>query len=147
MSVGSEIERGRGKIPMLERAEVLNSSTSKVKSPQFDSSIFMTIVDAAVDGVTRPVEIHINSKQMELFQWVNIMTRLVSAHLQNDGPFPAFVVQEMITTHDPKDGGYVIPASRGVYCHGLVSHLGMVLEQHCIKLGLMEGEVKNVIGH
>jgi hypothetical protein len=100
-----------------------------------DDAVYITINDAVVDGQLRPVEIFINSKNMENFPWISCVTRLLSAVLRQDGPFPMFAIDELIQTHDPK-GGYIIPKSKGVRAHSIVAHIGFEIKKHCEELGL-----------
>ena len=121
---------------MLERPERVSGKTYKLKPPIIDEAVYLTINDAEINGQMRPVEIFINSKNMESFQWISLITRLVSAHMRTAEEFPHFVIEEMLETYDPH-GGYVIPRTEGVRVHSIVAHIGYILQEHCKTLGVM----------
>lgn len=121
----------------LERPKILKSTTYKIKPPTIDEAVYITISDSEIDGEIRPVEVFINSKHMESFQWVTCVTRLLSGALRNKGAFPVWVIDAIIDTYDPK-GGYMIPKGKGKRANGVVSHIGMVFKEHCQSLGLVE---------
>lgn len=123
---------------MRERPDVLESKTYKIRPPVIDCAIYITISDEiAEDGSRRPREVFINSKNVQSFQWVSLVTRLLSAQLRQDGPFPSFVIEEMLNTFDT-DGGYIIPGAKGRRANSIVAHIGMVFEDHCKALGLVK---------
>ena len=122
---------------MIERPDELRSTTYKIRSPIIDEAVYITISDMEVEGVVRPVEVFINCKHMDSFQWITCVTRLLSGALRNEGEFPCWVIKEIMDTYDPK-GGYIIPKSGGQSVGGVVSHIGLVFREHCRKLGLLD---------
>ena len=93
----------------VERPEVLLGSTYKIKTPQSEHALYITINDMILNPGTaheerRPYEIFINSKNMEHFQWVLALTRLISAVFRKGGD-SCFLVEEMKAVFDPR-GGY-----------------------------------------
>ena len=121
---------------MLDRPEIVNGVTYKIKPPLINDAVYITINDAEIDGVKRPIEIFINSKNMENFPWISCVTRLISAVLRQKGEFPSFLIDELIETYDPK-GGYFIPNSDGAKANSIVAHIGYIFKQHCKNLGLL----------
>ena len=113
---------------MLDRPEVIQGKTYKLKPPIIDEAVYVTINDAEINGTMRPVELFINSKNMASFQWISLITRLLSAHMRVAEEFPIFIVDEMMDTYDPH-GSYFIPGS-GVKVNSIVAHIGWVLKQH-----------------
>src|SRR3970040_179381 len=68
----------------LERPEVLIGSTYKIKTPVSDHAMYLTINDIMLNEGTehehrRPFEIFINSKNLDHFQWIVALTRIISA--------------------------------------------------------------------
>ncbi len=68
----------------IERPEVLIGSTYKIKSPLFEHALYVTINDIVLNAGNeheqrRPFEIFINSKNMDHFQWIVALTRIMSA--------------------------------------------------------------------
>jgi hypothetical protein len=123
---------------MLDRPEIVHGVTYKLKPPIIEEAVYLTINSAEVNGQMRPVELFINSKNMDSFQWISLITRLVSAHMRTAGEFPHFVIEEMLETYDPH-GGYFIPGT-GVKVNSIVAHIGITLRDHCKKLGILPEE-------
>lgn len=122
----------------LERPEVLQGSTYKIKSPMFEHAIYVTINDVILNPGTefeesRPFEIFVNSKNMDQFQWVVALTRVMSAVFRKGGDV-TFLVEELRAVFDPR-GGYWKPG--GVFSPSLVAELGMILETHLKSTGVM----------
>lgn len=119
----------------VERPEVLRGSTYKIKTPDSDHALYIVINDIVLDEGTdheevRPYEIFINSKNMEQFQWVVGMTRLISAVFRKGGNV-SFMAEELKAVFDPK-GGYWVKGEGLV--PSVVAHLGIVIEKHLNKL-------------
>ena len=93
----------------LERPEMLFGSTYKIKTPQSEHALYITINDMILNMGTeheerRPYEVFINSKNMEHFQWVLALARVISAVFRKGGDV-CFLVEELKAVFDPK-GGY-----------------------------------------
>jgi hypothetical protein len=116
----------------------LTGTTYKVKTPQSEHALYITINDMILNGSERhPYEMFINSKNMEHFQWVLAMTRLVSAVWRKGGD-STFLVEELKNVFDPKGGYY---KRGGVYMPSLVAEIGTVIEQHLVATGVIKVEV------
>ena len=63
----------------LERPEALQGSTYKIRWPEHDHAIYITINDIIRDGRRQPFEIFINSKNTEHYAWTVALTRMISA--------------------------------------------------------------------
>ena len=81
----------------------------------------------------RPFEIFINSKNMDHFQWIVALTRVLSAVFRKGGDI-TFIAEEMKAVFDPR-GGYF--KAGGVYMPSIVAEIGAVLEQHMKNIGLI----------
>jgi hypothetical protein len=136
-----EAPRGAEIIQMhekLERPETLIGATYKIKSPLFEHALYVTINDVVLNPGTehehrRPFELFINSKNMEHFQWIVAITRIVSAVFRKGGDV-TFLVEEMKAVFDPR-GGYF--KAGGVYMPSIVAEIGSVIEQHLKSIGLI----------
>ena len=122
----------------VERPETLVGSTFKVKSPLFEHALYVTINDIVLNAGTRhelrrPFEIFINSKNMDHFQWIVALTRLMSAVFRKGGDV-TFIVEELKAVFDPR-GGYF--KAGGVYMPSIVAEIGGVIEQHMKNIGLI----------
>jgi hypothetical protein len=122
---------------LLPRPNCLTGTTYKVKTPQSEHALYITINDMVLDGVRHPYEMFINSKNMEHFQWVLALTRLVSAVWRKGGD-STFLVEELKNVFDPKGGYY---KRGGVYMPSLVAEIGTVIEQHLKSIGVIKVEV------
>jgi len=116
----------------------LTGTTYKIKTPQSEHALYITINDMILNGNERhPYEMFINSKNMEHFQWVLALTRLVSAVWRKGGD-STFLVEELKNVFDPKGGYY---KRGGVYMPSLVAEIGTVIEQHLVATGVIKVEV------
>jgi hypothetical protein len=122
----------------LERPESLVGSTYKIKSPLVEHAMYVTINDIVLNPGTehelrRPFEVFINSKNMDHFQWVVAITRIMSAVFRKGGDV-TFLVEELKAVFDPR-GGYF--KAGGVYMPSIVAEIGSVIEQHMKSIGLI----------
>ena len=123
----------------LSRPEMLLGSTYKIKTPQSEHALYITINDMFLNAGTeheerRPYEVFINSKNMEHFQWVLALTRVISAVFRKGGDI-TFMVEELKAVFDPK-GGYF--KKGGVYMPSLVAEIGHAIEQHMKHIGMLK---------
>ncbi|MDC9728020.1 MAG: NrdJb [Methyloprofundus sp.] len=121
------------------RPEILLGSTYKIKTPQSEHALYITINDMILNQGTeheerRPYEVFINSKNMEHFQWVLALTRVISAVFRKGGDI-TFMVEELKAVFDPK-GGYF--KKGGVYMPSLVAEIGHAIEQHMKQIGMLK---------
>ena len=125
----------------LERPEMLLGSTYKIKTPLSDHALYITINDIVLNPDTeheqrRPFEIFINSKNMEHFQWVLALTRIISAVFRKGGDV-TFLVEELHSVFDPS-GGYF--KRGGKFMPSLVAEIGEVIESHMRLIGLIKDD-------
>ena len=137
----SKVVRMTEKVLRPEGMESLEGSTYKIKTPLDDHAMYVTINDIILNyGTTheqrRPFEIFINSKNMDHFQWIVALTRLMSAVFRKGGDV-TFLPEELQAVFDPK-GGYFKPG--GKFMPSIIAEIGAVIEHHLQKIGLMEKE-------
>jgi hypothetical protein len=125
----------------VERPEMLIGATYKIKTPHSDHALYVTINDIVLNPGTahelrRPFEIFVNSKNMEHFQWILALTRIMSAVFRKGGDV-TFLVEEMRSVFDPK-GGYFKKGGR--FVPSLVAEIGDVLESHMRMIGLLRDD-------
>ncbi|PIE36968.1 MAG: NrdJb [Gammaproteobacteria bacterium] len=125
----------------VSRPEELQGSTYKVKTPLSDHALYITINDIVLNPGTdheqrQPFEIFINSKNMDQFQWIVALTRVISAVFRKGGDC-TFLVEELKAVFDPQ-GGYF--KKGGKFMPSLVAEIGEALEDHLKKIGLIEDE-------
>ena len=122
----------------LERPEILVGSTYKVKTPISDHAMYVTINDIVLNKDTddekrRPFEIFINSKNLDHYQWIVALTRVISAVFRKGGDV-TFLVDELKAVFDPR-GGYWQPG--GKFMPSIIAELGYIVEKHLISIGLL----------
>jgi hypothetical protein len=137
----AKIIRMTEKIMRPEGMESLEGSTYKIKTPLDDHAMYVTINDITLNAGTeheqrRPFEIFINSKNMDHFQWIVALTRLMSAVFRKGGDV-TFLAEELQAVFDPK-GGYFKPGGR--FMPSIIAEIGDVIAHHMQKIGLMEKE-------
>ncbi len=125
----------------IARPEILLGSTYKIKTPLSDHALYITINDVILNPDTeheirRPFEIFINSKNLEHFQWVVALTRVISAVFRKGGDV-TFLAEEMKAVFDPQ-GGYF--KSGGRFMPSLVAEIGDAIETHLKSIGLIKTE-------
>jgi hypothetical protein len=123
----------------LERPEMLIGSTYKVKPPVADHAMYVTINDILLNEGTpyenrRPFEIFINSKNLDHYQWIVALTRIISAVFRKGGD-STFLVEELKAVFDPR-GGYWQPG--GKFMPSIIAELGHIIEKHMISIGLIK---------
>lgn len=124
----------------IERDNVLQGSTYKFKVPNNDHAFYVTINDIILNKETekeeiRPYEIFINSKNMQDFQWILALTRLISGVFRKGGDI-AFISEELKAVFDPNGGHF----ERGTYIPSTVAKIGTIIEKHFMFLGLIQKE-------
>src|SRR5690606_23208344 len=110
-----------------------------LKTPLFEHALYVTINDIVLNAGSehehrRPFEIFINSKNMDHFQWIVALTRIMSAVFRKGGDV-TFLVEEMKAVFDPR-GGYF--KAGGVYMPSLVAELGSIVEEHLKSIGMIQ---------
>jgi len=119
----------------LDRPAALDGQTYKLKWPDSEHAIYLTVNDVVINGHRRPFEIFINSKNMEHYAWTVALTRMISAVFRRGGDV-SFVVEELKAVFDPRGGAWI----KGKYIPSILAAIGGVIEQHMIAIGFLEGE-------
>ncbi len=116
----------------LERPESLHGSTYKIRWPESDHAIYITINDIVRDGRRQPFEIFINSKNTEHYAWTVALTRMISAVFRRGGDV-SFIVEELKAVFDPRGGQWM----GGHYVPSILAAIGGVIEQHLVSIGAL----------
>lgn len=133
-----EVDAGADVIYMaepLDRPEALEGHTYKLKWPDSEHAIYLTINDVIIGGHRRPFEVFINSKNMEHYAWTLALTRMISAVFRRGGDV-SFVVEELKAVFDPRGGAWM----QGKYIPSILAAIGGVIEEHLIRINFIEGE-------
>jgi ribonucleoside-diphosphate reductase alpha chain len=119
----------------LDRPSELEGNTYKIKWPDSEHALYITVNDVVIGGHRRPFEVFINSKNMEHFAWTVALTRMISAVFRRGGDV-SFVVEELKAVFDPRGGAWM----QGKYIPSILAAIGGVIEQHMISTGFIAGE-------
>jgi ribonucleoside-diphosphate reductase alpha chain len=119
----------------IDRPQALEGHTYKLKWPENEHAIYITINDIVLHGTRRPFEIFINSKNMEHFSWTVALTRMISAVFRRGGDV-SFVVEELKAVFDPRGGAWM----EGRYVPSILAAIGGVIERHLVSIGFIDGE-------
>jgi hypothetical protein len=123
----------------VQRPEFLIGATYKIKTPVSDHAMYVTINDIVLNEGTpyeqrRPFEVFINSKNLDHFQWIVALTRIISAVFRKGGDV-TFLVDELKAVFDPR-GGYW--QAGGKFMPSIIAELGYVIEKHLQMIGLLK---------
>ncbi|WP_323042401.1 adenosylcobalamin-dependent ribonucleoside-diphosphate reductase [Gemmobacter sp.] len=119
----------------LDRPAALEGATYKLKWPDSEHALYITINDIVIAGHRRPFEVFINSKNMEHFAWTVALTRMISAVFRRGGDI-SFVVEELKAVFDPRGGAWM----DGRYIPSMLAAIGGVIERHLVAIGFIGGE-------
>ena len=119
----------------LDRPEELPGTTYKLRWPESEHALYVTINDIVKDGRRRPFEIFVNSKNLEHYAWTMGLTRMISAVFRRGGDV-SFVVDELKAVFDPRGGQWL----GGHYVPSLLAAIGEVVERHMIEIGFLKTE-------
>jgi len=124
------------------RPDSLIGETFRIKPPNEDHALYMTVNHYVKNPGTEqeqavPYEVFFNSKNMEHFQWVVALSRVISALFKKGGE-TAFIAEELKAIYDPR-GGYFRPKGKG-YCNSILQEVGETLEAHLQGLGCLPSE-------
>ncbi|MGD9828116.1 MAG: adenosylcobalamin-dependent ribonucleoside-diphosphate reductase [Hyphomicrobiaceae bacterium] len=119
----------------IARQPVLSGFTYKLRWPDSEHALYVTINDIEHDGRRRPFEIFINSKNLEHYAWTVALTRMISAVFRRGGDV-SFVVEELKAVFDPRGGHWL----GGRYVPSLLAAIGEIVERHMRRTGFLDGE-------
>ena len=117
---------------IMERAPVLHGQTRKVPWPGSNHAFYLTLnhtIDP--DGMMRPFEIFIATKDARHHAWITAITRMISAVWRRQGDV-GFVAEELMAIADPNDGQWV--KGRG-WVTSLVALIGFEIRDWMVELG------------
>ena len=117
---------------LMARSEKLTGATYKLRWPDSEHAMYVTINDIDHDGIRRPFEIFVNSKNLEHYAWVVALTRMISAVFRRGGEV-GFVAEELKQVFDPRGGNW----TGGRYVPSLVAAIGDLIERHMIETGFL----------
>jgi ribonucleoside-diphosphate reductase alpha chain len=126
---------GAGTTDLMVRPEKMVGATYKLRWPDSEHAMYVTVNDIELDGARRPFEVFVNSKNLEHYAWVVALTRMISAVFRRGGEV-AFVAEELKQVFDPRGGQWM----HGRYVGSLVAAIGDIIERHMIETGFLARE-------
>jgi len=106
------------------RPHVVDAKVYKVKSAFVNNSVFITLSYVETDEGRRPIEIFINSKDLNRAPEYVVLTRLISAIFRRASD-PMFILEELHGIHDPNGGSY----RDGTYYHSFYAEVAEVIQK------------------
>ncbi|MGG7566310.1 adenosylcobalamin-dependent ribonucleoside-diphosphate reductase [Rhodovulum sp. DZ06] len=124
----------------MSRPGELPGMTYKIKWPESEHAIYITVNDVEEGGRRRPFEVFINSKNMEHYAWTVALTRMISAVFRRGGDV-SFVVEELKAVFDPRGGAWM----QGRYVPSILAAIGETIETHMISIGFIDGTARGAL--
>jgi len=137
-----EIEPAAVTDGVMQRCDVLQGETYKIKWPTNEHAMYITINDIQENGVARPFELFINSKNMEHYSWTIALTRMISAIFRHNRNI-LFVVDELKAVFDPQGGHWMPNVLRGTgrkFVPSVIAAIGEVIEAHMHSIGFIKDD-------
>jgi len=114
------------------RPEVCDAKVYKLKSAFVKNSVFITLSYIKEEGIIKPIEIFINSKDLTKTSEYVVLTRLISAIFRR-GTNPMFILEELQGIFDPNGGSF----KEGKYYHSFYSEIADVIERFFYDVGII----------
>ena len=115
------------------RPEVVDAKVYKVRSAFVKNSVFITLSFINTDLGKRPIEIFINSKDLNRSAEYVVLTRLISAIFRRASD-PMFILEELHGIQDPNGGSF----KDGRYYHSFYAEVAHVIERFFYDVGILE---------
>ena len=115
------------------RPEVVNAKVYKVKSAFVKNAVFITLSYVDTHNGRKPIEIFINSKDLNRSAEYVVLTRLISAIFRR-ATDPMFILEELHGIHDPNGGSF----KNGKYYHSFYAEVADVIERFFYEVNIIE---------
>tara|TARA_Y100000590_G_scaffold121006_1_gene138533 strand:+ start:1671 stop:2324 length:654 start_codon:yes stop_codon:yes gene_type:complete len=119
------------------RPHVVNAKVYKVKSAFVKNSVFITLSYVETALGRRPIEIFINSKDLNRAPEYVVLTRLISAIFRR-ATDPMFILEELHGIHDPNGGSF----KEGKYYHSFYAEVAETIEKFFYDVGIIDAPMK-----
>ena len=117
------------------RPLVVDAKVYKVKSAFVKNSVFITLSYVDSDEGRKPIEIFINSKDLNRAPEYVVLTRLISAIFRR-ATDPMFILEELHGIHDPNGGSF----KEGKYYHSFYAEVAETIERFFYDVGIIHKE-------
>jgi ribonucleoside-diphosphate reductase alpha chain len=115
------------------RPKVVDAKVYKVKSAFVKNSVFITLSYVNTPQGRRPIEIFINSKDLNRAPEYVVLTRLISAIFRR-ATDPMFILEELHGIHDPNGGSF----KEGKYYHSFYAEVAETIEKFFLDVGIIK---------
>ena len=122
------------------RPKVVDAKVYKVKSAFVKNSVFITLSYIETELGRRPIEIFINSKDLNRAPEYVVLTRLISAIFRR-ATDPMFILEELHGIHDPNGGSF----KEGKYYHSFYAEVAETIEKFFYDVGIIKKQKKESI--
>ena len=106
------------------RPQVVDAKVYKVKSAFVKNAVFITLSYVESENGRKPIEIFINSKDLNRAPEYVVLTRLISAIFRRAAD-PMFILEELHGIHDPNGGSF----KQGKYYHSFYAEVAETIER------------------
>ena len=117
------------------RPKVVDAKVYKVKSAFVKNSVFITLSYIDTEHGRKPIEIFINSKDLNRAPEYVVLTRLISAIFRR-ATDPMFILEELHGIHDPNGGSF----REGKYYHSFYAEVAETIERFFYDVGIIQKE-------
>ncbi len=121
------------------RPQVVDAKVYKVKSAFVKNSVFITLSYIDSDTGRKPIEIFINSKDLNRAPEYVVLTRLISAIFRR-ATDPMFILEELHGIHDPNGGSF----KEGKYYHSFYAEVAETIERFFYDVGIIKKDAKPI---
>ena len=129
----SAVSNKKSKTSSASRPKVVDAKVYKVKSAFVKNSVFITLSYVDTDVGRRPIEIFINSKDLNRAPEYVVLTRLISAIFRR-ATDPMFILEELHGIHDPNGGSF----KEGKYYHSFYAEVAETIERFFYDVGIIK---------
>ena len=130
-------QKNRKTISSAFRPQVVDAKVYKVKSAFVKNSVFITLSYIDSDNGRKPIEIFINSKDLNRAPEYVVLTRLISAIFRR-ATDPMFILEELHGIHDPNGGSF----KGGKYYHSFYAEVAETIERFFYDVGIIDKNKK-----
>tara|TARA_B100001094_G_C18042699_1_gene725803 strand:+ start:128 stop:790 length:663 start_codon:yes stop_codon:yes gene_type:complete len=127
-----DIPKSKNTVSAAFRPKVVDAKVYKVKSAFVKNSVFITLSYIDTDNGRKPIEIFINSKDLNRAPEYVVLTRLISAIFRR-ATDPMFILEELHGIHDPNGGSF----REGKYYHSFYAEVAETIERFFYDVGII----------
>ena len=136
--IKKDVPKNKNTVSAAFRPKVVDAKVYKVKSAFVKNSVFITLSYIDTDNGRKPIEIFINSKDLNRAPEYVVLTRLISAIFRR-ATDPMFILEELHGIHDPNGGSF----REGKYYHSFYAEVAETIERFFYDVGIFSNDNKS----